>query len=359
MNWQKWKSEINERVDLTILIKIILVMLIVYLFLQTEKVWKGILVAGIQIVTPFFIGFVIAYLFYPIVRKMEKRKISKKVVIPILFLLLIGAVTAIVFAIAPILYERTGQLINSFLNSANYLISIYEGALKTEPSVWASAIIEQIEGALGEVRTIVPTLSAMVPEIISNVLNFLTNAIFTIIISIYMLIDYQRVTGFIDRIASDINPDCLLIFKKIDERIGAYLKSLCIIMIIKFVEYSILYMIVGHKAWLIIALLMSIGLIVPYFGAMLAHGIGILTALTLPTHSLIILLVGIVLLSTMDSYVIAPLVHMRGNRIHPLWTLFSVVGCGMLLGGWGIILAVPIYMIGRIIFQYFQEKIAL
>ena len=54
------------------------------------------------------------------------------------------------------------------------------------------------------------------------------------------------------------------------------------------IVWSILYLLIGHRDWMIIAILYSIGLIIPYLGGTLAKTIGILTSLTLPINKVII-----------------------------------------------------------------------
>ncbi len=357
MKWsERFKERVDENLSIVNLLKVLLMALIVFLFVQTEKVWAGIFLTIMNIIKPFLIGFIIAYLLYPVVKYLEVKGIKKKIVIPILFVLLLVFIVALIFAITPMLVDRGNQLINSLLSSMNYVLSLAETAIEDTPSNWILALVDQFQLLLRDTGKWIPSISSKVPVILSALLSFTTVAIFTIIISIYFLFDYKKVTSFVDTLMEGVHPDIPKIFHEIDYQIGTYVRSLLLLMAIKFLEYSLLYIVVGHNEWLIIAILMSLGLIVPYFGATFANTIGLLSALTLPLPSILILVVGIIILSTVDAYIIAPLIYMKGNRIPPLWTLFSVFACGSLFGPIGVMLAVPIYMICRVVFNFYYHK---
>lgn len=355
MDWLKIKHRINERIGSNLLIKILLLVLIVYFALQTDAVWKGILKTIVHIFSPFVIGFVIAYLLWPLVDFLEQKKISKKITIPVIFVLLIIGIMALVFSVAPMLYERGSQFVNQVINNINYLLTSSENLLENNNSQWGTTVIQQIDLFLRDFKNVGTSFGKYVPLFISMVFNFITSAMFTVIISIYFLFDYRKITNFIDSFVGNFNKDVVEIFKKIDVQIGSYLRSLLIIMGIKFVEYSLLYAFIGHREWLIIALLMSVGLIIPYFGAMIGNAIGILSSLTLAPISITILIIGIAILSVIDAYVIAPLIYMKESRIHPLWTLFSVFTGGVLFGTPGVIFAVPVYMMCRVIYTHYKS----
>ena len=71
----------------------------------------------------------------------------------------------------------------------------------------------------------------------------------------------------------------------------------------------------------------------------------------------LILSIAIVILSQVDEYVIAPLVHARNTHISPLWTLFSIFAGGTLLGVPGIIIAIPAFLTIRTIYRiYIKEE---
>ncbi|MBR4456785.1 MAG: AI-2E family transporter, partial [Solobacterium sp.] len=114
---------------------------------------------------------------------------------------------------------------------------------------------------------------------------------------------------------------------------------------------------VGHKDWLLVSLLTALGLIVPYIGPMIGNVVGILTALTLPQKNVVILLICIVVLSQVDAYIIEPLIHSHNVKISPLWALFSIYAGGILAGGLGVMIAIPVYLAIRALIRTYGSSV--
>lgn len=357
MKWLgKLRENLQENITLASVLKILGILGIVYLLSLTSHVWLSIIKTVFKILLPFIIGFVIAYIMNPLVNRLDRKGISKKIVIPLLFIVLIVILVLLVFTVGPMVYTRTASFINSLIQAVDKLFEIYKENSTSNTNVLIQTVYQQFNVLLNESKNWLPNLSVVIPQIFSGFIGFLTNALFAVIISIYFLLDYEKITKYIDRLSEKINPDLTKIFHLIDQRIGIYLHGLLILMIIKFVEYGILYYLIGHKDWIVLALLSSISLLVPYFGGTVANLIGILTALSLPTPNIICLVIGILLLSNVDAYVIEPIVHMKNSRIRPLWTLFSIFAGGILFGSIGVMISLPVYMILRVIIEFYRDK---
>ena len=201
-----------------------------------------------------------------------------------------------------------------------------------------------------------PQVTNALPSVFNSLLSILSTVIFSLIIGIYMLFDFDRIKYCIRKGALMFMPHSEKYLTEIDAELTVYLKSLVILMIIKFFEYGLLYFLVGHNDWLIVALLTSIGLIIPYFGSTIANCIGILTGLTLSPIRFICLCVGIVILSSVDGYVIGPLIHQKRSSLGPLVSLFAVFAGGILAGVWGITLAVPVALSIRSMIEIYSKE---
>ncbi|MEG0177334.1 AI-2E family transporter [Anaerorhabdus sp.] len=357
MKWAvKFKEKIQNNLSLNVTFRIVAVLFIVYLLSLTSHVWMSIFKTVLKIALPFIIGFIIAYLLHPIVSRLEKMGISRKLVIPVLFIIVILLLCTLIFAISPTIYTRIVAFINSISQGVNSLFEIYKSLSENAPSPIVQAMVLQFNQMMNGSKTLLPNFSVLIPQIFNGFISFLTNTLLTIIVSFYFLIDYEKVTSYIDYISEAINADLVKIYDLVDDQIGSYLHGLLILMIIKFIEYSVLYSLVGHKDWVIIALLTSIGLVIPYFGATVANLVGILTALTLPTSNIVILIIGILILSNFDAYIIGPLVHLKNSQVEPLWTLFSIITGGILFGSIGVMISIPVFMICRVLFNFYREK---
>ena len=357
MEWfHKIQAYFKEQLSIRNLLKILLILLILYFLYLTSNVWMSWARVLWKILIPFVVGFFIAYLLHPLIMALQKIKISRKIAIPLVSLGLCVLLIGIFMLVVPLIYDKTVELINSMISGVSWLYDQYMEMNEYSPNILVTQIVQQIISTLNDTKSWMPNLPVLLPAVIASILGFLTDAIFAIVISIYVLFDYDRIHDSIFRIAKAFHSELPFYLSAVDDELGSYLRSLLMLMVIKFFEYSILYMLIGHKSAVVIALLTAIGLIVPYFGATLANCVGILTALTLPAVNVLMLIAGIMILSLVDSYLIAPVVHSHSSKVPPLWTLLCVFAGGILAGPVGIMVSIPLFMSLRVILNLFRFR---
>mgnify|MGYP003509822170 FL=1 len=113
---------------------------------------------------------------------------------------------------------------------------------------------------------------------------------------------------------------------------------------------------IGHSDWLVLGVLSALGAIIPYIGGIVANAIGILSGLMLPMERIIFMLIGIVVLSNVDNYVISPIVHQKRSALGPLTTLLAIFAGGMIGNMVGIMLAIPFVLAIKTIIEVYQER---
>jgi len=350
------KELFEKDLTLTKLLKVLAIVLIVYLISLTSNVWGSFIDKAKVVLLPFIVGFAIAYIVHPAVSFFERKGISKKISIPIIIILLVMLFGWILGTLLPLIYNDAINFINSISDSIGKLYNWYLES-NDNPSQLIEAMTNTFISFINDYKSWFPNLTVLLPQIINTIITFITNAGLAVIVAIYVLFDYHKIAQSILSISRMIHIDLPEYILGVDERVSVYVRSLLILMIIKFVEYSLLYYLIGHKYWMIMGFLTSIGLMIPYFGAMLANVVGIFTALSLSPMSVGLLILGIAVLAVVDGYVISPMVHSRESKVKPLWTLFSVVLGGTAFGATGIMLAIPGYMSAKIIIQIYREKL--
>ena len=105
------------------------------------------------------------------------------------------------------------------------------------------------------------------------------------------------------------------------------------------------YAAVGLSMALPLALLAGVAEVVPTVGPIIAVSVALVFAATQGTTQVVGVLVAYLIIQTLESYVILPLVMKRAVRIPPVVTLFTVVLWAMVLGPAGLLLAIPIDLV--------------
>lgn len=342
-----------------VLIRIVLILLVVFLFLQTGTFWNWIWSKLVSIFSPFLIGFMIAYILRSPIAFGEKYHIKRGIMIAICYIVILLFIIWLISSIVPMILSRTGDFINSMIAGVNWLMQRYSEFTTSSNTVvdhtWLLSLVDQATASLENLSSLIPEVTNSIPTLLSSAIGTTMNFVFAIIISIFMSIEWDKIRNGILHFSRSISKGCYECLLDINIEVSSYIKSLIVLMIIKFFEYSLVYLLIGHEDWMILALMTSISLLIPYVGPTIVNCIGILTAISIPGGKVIILIILIVVLSQVDEYVIAPLVHSHNTSVTPLWALFSIFTGSALLGVLGLIIAIPAYLTIKVIYDRYHQ----
>ena len=339
----KVQEKVEKYVSLRRLLTVILVLSIILLLNLTWPIWSYLFGKAKVILMPFIIGFGIAYMLRPIVVYFERYNIKRGISVPITFIVIVLALWWLLSSIFPSIYSDLASLVDTAIEGFQKLYTMYVENNNNQPSPIVDGFYQQVLDYFNKLMGSIPTLPALVSNFFGKVLGVVTTAMFSFIIGIYFIMDYERVSKGTLNLAEMISPKLRNSLIVINESVSSYLRTLVVIMGITFVEYGLFYFIVGHKYALVMGIITSLALLIPYVGGISANIFGFLTALGLSSTRLFFIFLGVMILPNVDSYVISPLVYSKRNKIEPLWSLFTFFAASTLFGFAGILLSTPIY----------------
>lgn len=318
---------------------VLLMLLILLLVSLTNPFWTWTFGKIKFILTPFIAGFLLAYIVHPVVVFFEKYKINRGITTLLVLILTIVGFGWLLASFMPFITDDLSQFVFSMADSVQEIYNLYI-ASSNEPSQIIATIYQEV---LKFINAFAQSLPNTITTLFSSTMNFITRSLFALFIGIYFVMDYERYVSFAGRIAKRHSERVYLSLKVVDDSFNRYLTTMVIIMFIKFVEYLLVYALLGHKYALILALLSALSNLIPYLGAIIVNSIGILTSFYLGWTKLIILGIILVVLSQVDTYVISPIVYSKRDKTDPLLALLSLFACSGLFGIVGVFLAMPLY----------------
>jgi len=169
--------------------------------------------------------------------------------------------------------------------------------------------------------------------------------IICISISIYFLIDMDKIRNNIKNYLCKKNNKLYKYFKLLDFELNNYFKGLSKLIIITFFEYTLIYYLLGHPHALLLGFLSAISNLIPCFGGFIVQIIAFITTFIINTRLAITVLIITFILSIFDSYILNPYVYGKSNKIHPVIIILSVFAGGILFGFIGVLISLPIAII--------------
>lgn len=334
------------------LLNILMFVIIVYFGLITFDYWGWIITKTLAIILPFLIAFGIAYSFYPIVRKLKQKGLSNSLAVTIVSGTVIFIILALILITVPLVYDQLVLLSQSIGEVMNDLSSKFEVNLGDFQTT-INTIMDNIVQSAGKY------VSDGTLNIVGRAVDFLSNSIIILILSIYFLADMEKIRKEVKQLLTrnKNRKKAYDYVRVLDKELGQYLNGLAIFIGIQFVEYTLLFKIIGHPNWLLLGILASLTTVIPYFGGLITNIVAVILASVVSTPLFIATLIICLVFPNIDGYIISPKVYGKTNNINAMWTIFAVVAGGTLFGIVGIMFSLPVYIAINCTFNFFKEDI--
>ena len=331
------------------LLNTLIIMGIVYLVTATSKYWLGLITGIVNIIFPFFLAFVFAYILHPFVERLEKRGVRRKLALGAVIFIFFAILVGLLWFTLPAIYD---QLVN-FSKNISKALSDISGRFDLNLGEYQVAINDTLNQLIKNVGSYISTGTI---DIIGKSVNIVTNTMIILIVGIYMLIDMDKIRGFIKKSLKK-HPKGYEYAQALDHQMGNYLHGLAIFMLVQLVEYSLLFRIVGHPSWLLLGILACITTVIPYFGGLFTNIIAVITASVISTRLFIATLVITLIFPNIDGYVISPHIYGKTNNINPILVIFIGGAFSSIFGIFGFMLGLPVYLVLRTTWEFFDDDI--
>lgn len=338
-----FKEKLNYK-----LLNILILAAIIYIGLTTSNYWWGAISKIIAIILPFLMAFAIAYSFYPLVKKLRKKGLSNGLSVGIVTASAIFIIVGLIAMVVPLLYDQL-QLLSTNIGTA-----IADLSLKFDIDL--GSFQATINGIISNLLSYVSN-GAM--DFIGKTIGIISDAVVVLILSIYLLVDMEKIRAKVSELLTRKKRQLKTYnyVKRLDRELGQYLNGLVIFICIQFIEYSLIFRIIGHPNWLLLGILASLTTVVPYFGGLITNIIAVILASVVSTPLFIATLVVCLIFPQIDGYIISPKVYGKTNNVNPLMSIFAVVAGGALFGIVGIMISLPLYIALSCTFSYYKEDI--
>ncbi|MBP3547607.1 MAG: AI-2E family transporter [Alistipes sp.] len=142
---------------------------------------------------------------------------------------------------------------------------------------------------------------------------------------------------------------------------GLMVESLSLMVII-----SLVMLIFGMRGGdaLIVGLIMGVMNVIPYagpvMGCLLSVCVGVLTPIDgNVVHTAVVIVATIVVVKIIDDFVIQPTLYSERVQAHPLEVFLVILIAGYVAGIWGMLLAIPLYTVVRVLAREFFSEYSL
>ena len=363
MNNNKFES--NKKY-FTISIYTIIVVTICALIIKTIFSWERtaqLLHMFFNALSPFLIGFLIAYILNPIVNLLDEKLCKQFLHISrpgirigislfLSYLFAIGLFGIVVAFLIPQIVRNITDLASRVPDWINEITLFLLNLKVYFPNVDMNALAESAEKYmlnLLDIKAMTAWITSIVPQILIGTFSFvkaISTTLIAIIVSCYMLYDKKTLSRALHRFLYALLPkkradsmidtakDCHRIFSGFIS--GKTLDSI-IIGILCFIFMTVLKL----PYTLLISLIVGVTNMIPYFGPFIGAVPGAFIILLIDPLQMVIYLILILVLQQFDGLYLGPKILGDSTGLRPIWIIFAITIGGAVGGFIGMFLGVP------------------
>ena len=301
----------------------------------------------------FSIALMLAYFFDPLYRYLIHKKIPKVLAIIIVFGIIITLLVLAIFFLIPsvinqlnILYKEIPNFIENY---QNLILSIKPQLSKFINPADVEILLKE---NLYELQKSVLGFSQSIIIYLSNIVSSITFGIVIVpLILFYLMRDmFVFKENLYIYVSKENKKEFKEVLEEIDYIVSGFIRGRIIVCFIVGTLIGIGLYFLNLKFALIIGIVSGMFNFVPYLGPIVGVVLTLIFALGSSWWTLLMIVALFVLVNQLEAVYLNPNILGKGLGLHPLTVILSMLICGQLLGILGVLVAVPLSAILKVLF---------
>ncbi len=342
---------------------ILFIILLVYVVSLIFKEWGILSFIGkmLSMISPLFIGFLLAWLLNPMVQKLQKRGINRTISVIISYLVLVVGIYLIFAFTIPSL----GTQISDILAAVPNIVEDVKGWIDNIFLKLSNLSLQNLDNIKStfmlKINTFAQDIEKGLPSTAMNIVSALASGIGKILLSLilgfYILFDYDKFKdNFIKLFPKKYREEVKVLASRLSESLFSFVNGTLWLSLLLFVVSIIGFSLIGLNAPVLISFICVVTNLIPYIGpymgAAVAGAIGFAESPLIGTLTLIFILV----VQTIDGNLLQPLIMSKKMNLSPITIIISLIVFEYFFGIIGMVIATPVVAILKVIYEFFDEK---
>lgn len=391
---------------------------IVFLALSFALV-LGLLWWSAEVLLPFILALIIAYVLTPLVAVCERGRMPRAVAIIVVYIVTFGLIYLSVAAIAPRLYDETakfardapslgrdlaskwGPRVETWVQGifariepqkppgeppadqpeleiiqrpdGSHAVEIRSGVdiVQEGPKRWrvvpvrpeseefsvARLLSEGTESFLAYVKRNALELIKVGQVIVSRIVKGIFLLFMTLMVAAYLMHTREDIIGFFRSLPPPrARPSFDRLLFRMDRGLAGVVRGQLLICLVNGVLSAVGFWLFDLKYWPILSIVAGVMSIIPIFGSILSSIPAVLIGLTQDFWTALWVLLWIIGIHQVEANLLNPKIIGVAAKIHPVLVVFALIVGEHFFGLWGALLAVPALSVAQSVFQHFRYE---
>lgn len=330
----------------------IFVFLFIYLLVKLFPLYGAVFSFILRLLSPFLVSCLIAYLLYPVIKKLHSYNIPRGLAILSIYILFFGGFAYLIYRVYPAVMHQ----LQDFNQQLPVFIDMYE-KLIYQLYEYTSFLPETVHDKIDQLITRVEiSLETILDKLVGGFTRIFDAIIFLTVIPVlvfYFLKDYHKLKDYFKKfIPRKYRPQTSKLVYAIDKSLGNYIRGQLIVSLFVSLATWIVFQFLNINYALLLAIIMGITNLIPYFGPIIGAVPVVAIALTTSLELVIFVLIAIFVIQVIEGNLLSPYIVGKSINIHPIAIIFALLLGGELFGITGLIVAVPLLTICKVITEH-------
>ncbi|GAB6182012.1 AI-2E family transporter [Desulfotomaculum defluvii] len=342
MAW--WKEKYTYRY---LFLSLLIILILYFLYLV-----RGLFV-------PFVLAILLVYLLNPLVDRMERRGSSRVVAILTLYLGVIIVITSLFMYGVPRMVNQLERLVESIPLYTDQVELMVENLQRSFADSSVPPGVQRIvEERIGWVEAELLAVVRKSIDLLMTILSNLFNIILAPVLAFYIMRDLELLKSWARSIVpKEMAADVFYLAKQIDLVFSSFIRGHLTVVVIIGVLTSLSFMLIGLEFATMLGIIAGITELIPYFGPLIGAIPAVAMALLHSKWMVIKVVLAVFFIQQIEGNVISPRILGQRVGLHPLAIIVALLAGGHLFGIGGMLLAVPMAAIFKIIVSFAWRKL--
>ncbi len=363
LDFKKLNNAIGVGNKILSILYILLIILLIYIGILVLKEFNVLpaILKILSVISPLFIGFLIAWLLNPLVTKLTDKGLNRPVSVILIFALMIIFLYLFILLAVPAMANQIKDIVGTIPTILSDLKSWVENIFDKIADLSLENLDTTKTHFFESIEKIGTNLQTNLPQtalnLISSMASGLGKILLSFIVGFYMLFNFNTVSsGFVKLLPKKWRKDADQLLSQISTTTYDYVKGTLVISFMLMIVSLIGFAIIGLKAPFLIALFCAITNLIPYIGPYMGAAVAALVGFSQSSVVGILTLVFIFIVQTLEGNFLTPLFMSKKMNLHPVTILISLLIFEHFFGIIGMVIATPVTALLKIIFNFFDEK---
>ena len=327
------------------------------------KEWSLLKYVGeiLVVISPIFIGFLIAWLFDPLVTRMEAKKIPRVVGCIIVYVILIGVLALIGYLLIPALISQVKDFVNAaptiFGNITDFALNI----IRTFDGNGLISIADVKKHITSSVTELGLSIGSELPTYVfaagKAIISGGLNVVLGLMVGFYLLFDFNKVNNRISKfIPVSWKDGYTELTHRINTSLRNYVQGVLMVMTLVFLTQTVGLTLAGLEAPILFALFCALTDIIPYFGPYIGAIPAVIVGFTISPITGICVVISILVVQLLENNFYQPLIMGHTMKLHPVTIMVGLLIFEHFFGILGMVLATPVIACLKVFVVFFNEK---